>query len=411
MDDRPARRLRILMLSWEYPPQVIGGLGRHVQGLSAALAAAGHEVTILTRAAPGAPTDELVGGVRVLRPLPNATTDGLSAWTGAVTHPLARDAGKAVRAGEYDVVHAHDWLLGHTAVALARKIGAPLVTTIHTTEARRHQRRLPARVDASVHAVERRLGHEAKRVIVCSRYMRHQVIEQLDLPPDRVEVVVDGVDPTGWQASAAEITAAHLRFAGVGPLIGYAGRLVQEKGVQDLIAALPRLRQRHPGLRAVVAGDGPVRADLRRQARPLRLERAVSFTGFLDQARLRAVFGACDVMVLPSTYEPSGMIALEIAAAGVPLAAASTGGLTEIVESGVTGLLFPAGDPDGLAEAVDQLLDDAKNARRMAALARQNVLARYTWSATATRTAEIYVAAMGQRAPDFVPAALATIKA
>jgi len=227
--------------------------------------------------------------------------------------------------------------------------------------------------------------------------MRNQVIGQLDLSPERVEVVADGVDPDRWQASAAEITAARLRFAGAGPLIGYAGRLVHEKGVDDLIAALPRLRQRHPGLRAVIAGDGPTRADLRRQARPLRLDRAVSFTGFLDRPGLRAVLGACDAVVLPSTYEPSGMIALEVAAAGVPLAAAAVGGLPEIVETGLTGVTFPPGDRDGLAEAVDKLLEDPVGARRMAAFARERVRAAYSWSIVAARTVRVYAAAMGLR--------------
>jgi glycogen(starch) synthase len=408
MADRPARRLRVLMLSWEYPPQVVGGLGRHVEGLSAALAAAGHEVTVLTRAAPGAAGAELTSaGVRVLRPLPSSSTDGLSAWTGAVTHPLARDAVKALHGGDYDLVHAHDWLLGHTAVTLARRLGVPLVATLHTTEAHRRQRRLPARVDAAVHAVERRLGHEARRVITCSRYMRGQVIEQLDLDPDRVTVVVDGVDPDRWRAAARDVLAERLRYAGAGPLIGYAGRLSAEKGVDDLIGALPRLRRRHPGLRLVVAGDGPARTDLRRLARQLRLERAVSFAGFLDQTRLRAVLAACDAVALPSIYEPAGMIALEVAATGVPLAAAGVGGLPEFVESGLTGLLFAPGDPDGLAEAVDRVLADPTVAGRMATAARARVCAAYRWSAVATRTAEVYAAAVGPRSTAAAGPALA----
>jgi glycogen(starch) synthase len=250
-----------------------------------------------------------------------------------------------------------------------------------------------------VHAAEIRLSHEARRVVVCSRYMRGQVIELLGLPDDRVVVVPDGVDPALWQVPARNVAEARLRFAGVGPLIAYAGRLVPEKGLTDLLAAMPRLRQRNPGLRAVIAGDGPSRAYLRRQARLWKLERAVSFTGFLEQKQLATVLAATDAVVVPSAYEPSGMAALEAAAAGAPLAVATTGGLTELVESGVTAVTFPAGDPDGLAEAVDKLLADTTFARRLAARARHRVSAMYTWEMAASRIAEVYAGVVDPNPP------------
>jgi glycogen(starch) synthase len=401
-----SRRFRVLMVSWEYPPAVVGGLGRHVSGLSAALVEAGHEVTVLTRDVPGAPADEHSGGVRVVRvpagrPLDDPTTDAVQAWATAVDHTLTGNALDALGGERYDVIHAHDWLVAHTAVTLATGLGADLVTTIHTTEAGRPDRRRPAAVDAAVHAAELSLVRSARRIVVCSRYMRRQVTELLGLSADQIYVVPDGVDPALWEVSEREISAARLRFAGVGPLIGYAGRLVPEKGLSDLIAALPRLRRRNPGLRAVIAGDGPSRPQLRRQARMLKLERAVSFTGFLDQRELAAVLAATDAVVVPSGYEPSGMIALEAAAAGAPVAVANTGGLPEIVEPGVTGVTFPPGDPDGLAEAVDQLLADPAFAAQLASRARQRVVASYTWAAAAARIADVYAGVPD--VPSFVP--------
>jgi glycogen(starch) synthase len=388
------------MLSWEYPPTVVGGLGRHVQGLSSALAAAGHDVTVLTRWVPGAADRERVGEVRVVRvpagpSLPGSATDTVQRWAAVLDNTLTSNAFSAVGGERFDVVHAHDWLVAPTAIALTAGLGAALVATVHTTEMGRPRRHLPAALDLAVHAAEVRLGHEARRVVVCSRYMRRQVIDLLGLPDDRVVVVVpDGVDPAIWQVPAPQVAAARLRFAGVGPLIGYAGRLVPEKGLSDLLAAMPRLRQRNPGLRAVIAGDGPSRAHLRRQARLYRLERAVSFTGFLEQTELATVLAATDAVVLPSAYEPSGMVALEAAAAGAPLAVASAGGLVELVESGVTAVTFPPGDPDGLAEAVDQLLADATFAHRLAVRARRRVAVGYTWTAVAARIGEVYAAAL-----------------
>jgi glycogen synthase len=406
------RVFRVLMLSWEYPPAVVGGLGRHVAALATALTAAGHDITVVTRDAPGAPAEERLDGVRVVRvpagqSLPDPTTaDGVTAWTRATAHTLTGNALAALGGERYDVVHGHDWLVAHTAATLAAGLGGGLVATIHATEAGRPDRGLPRAVDTAVHAAELHLVRQARRIVVCSRYMRREVIDLLGLYPDQVAVVPDGVDPPLWQASAREIAAARLRFAGVGPLLGYAGRLVPEKGVSDLLAALPRLRQRNPGLRAVIAGDGPSRCQLRRQARLLKLERAVSFTGFLDQPELAAVLAATDAVVVPSRYEPSGMIALEAAAAGAPLAVASTGGLTEIVEPGSSGVTFPPGDPDGLAEAVDQLLAEPSFARRLADRARQRVAGGYTWAAAAARTLDVYASALDGRAPDFVPVEL-----
>jgi glycogen(starch) synthase len=395
---RTARPQRVLMLSWEYPPVLVGGLGRHVHALATSLAAAGHEITVVTRHAHGAPLEEYAQGVRIIRtpqdppPFP-LTMDNLLAWTMAFNHALTRAALRATRTGSYDVVHAHDWLVTHSAVTLREHLGIALVATIHATEAGRHQGWLPEEHNRTIHSVEWWLAREAVRTIVCSQYMRWEVSRLLQLPSSRVDVVPNGVDGRRWHAQPAAVAAARHRFAGTGPLIGFAGRLVYEKGVQDLVAAVPRLRRRHPGLRLVIAGDGPYRAQLQLTADSLGVGDAVRFAGFMGERQLPAVLGATDATVIPSRYEPFGMIALEAAAAGAPIAVSATGGLAEIVEPGRTGVTFPHSDPDGLAGAVDSLLSDDTSARRMARDARAMVSERYGWSAIAARTAATYATA------------------
>ncbi|MBN1171708.1 MAG: glycosyltransferase family 4 protein [Micromonosporaceae bacterium] len=382
------------MLSWEYPPVMVGGLGRHVVALSRALAEAGHEVTVVTRHAAGAPLEEYIQGVRVVRapedpPLFPLSTPNLLAWTMAFNHAITRAALRAAETVRYDVIHAHDWLVTHTAVTLAEHLDLPMVATIHATEAGRHQGWLPGEMNKCIHSVEYWLTHEARRVITCSEYMRWEVTRLLELPSGRVQVVPNGVDSLQWRAAPRAVAAARARFAGEGPLLAYAGRLVYEKGVQDIVAALPELRYRHPGLRMVVAGDGPYRAELQEEARSNGLHRAVSFTGFLGE-ELPAVMAATDTLVVPSIYEPFGLVALEGASAGAPLAVASTGGLAEIVQQGVTGVTFPAKNPGALAEAVSTLLSDEAEARRMAGRAKRMVRERFGWDNVASLTADVY---------------------
>jgi glycogen(starch) synthase len=398
------RGLRILMLSWEYPPVIVGGLGRHVQALSHALAAAGHDVTVVTRHALGSPAEEYQQGVRVVRapedpPLFPLSTPTLLAWAMAFNHALTRAALRAAETQEYDVVHCHDWLVTHAGVTLAEHLDRPLVATVHSTEAGRHQGWLPAEMNRCIHSVEYWLGHRAPRVITCSQYMRCEVTKILDLPAGQVSVVPNGVEPRVWQARPQAVAAARARFAGEGPLLAYAGRLVYEKGVQDLLAALPELRHQYPGLRMVIAGDGPYRGELQETARRDHLHRAVSFTGFLGE-ELPAVLGAADALVVPSIYEPFGMVALEGAAAGVPLAVAATGGLTEIVEPGVTGVTFPAGNPEAIAAAVHTILSDDAAAGQLVRRARRLVRQRFGWGKIAGQTAEVYRSAISA-APAF----------
>ena len=406
INDPDGARTRVLMLSWEYPPVVVGGLGRHVHALATSLVRAGHRVTVVTRHAPGAPLEEYAEGVRIVRapedpPLFPLDTGNLLAWTMAFNHTLTRAALRAAENDDYDVIHAHDWLVAHTAVTLKEHLDLPLVATIHATEAGRHQGWLPEPMNKCIHSVEWWLANEAGRVIVCSEYMRWEVNRLLEIPTGRIEAVPNGVDVAAFQASSRAVIAARARFAGTGPLVGFAGRLVYEKGVQDLLAAVPRLASEHPGLRVVIAGDGPYKDDLVEVIRRHRLHQSVSFTGFLGTGQLPALIAATDALVVPSIYEPFGMVALEGAAAGAPLAVARTGGLAEIVQPGETGVTFPAKNPEALAASVGSLLADEPFARRVATRAKAMVGERYGWATIARHTAAVYDRAASE-APGFV---------
>ena len=394
--------MRVLMVSWEYPPLLVGGLGRHVHALAEQLAAGGHEVTVLTRGgAPSLalPADEVTRGVRVLRvadePAQPGFEDDLLGWVAVLDKSLAR-AGRALRERP-DVVHAHDWLGGRAAAALVAHYGAPLVATLHATEAGRHQGWLPEPLNRAIHAEEWRLASGADRVITCSAAMRGEATRLFDLPDGIVEVVPNGVDPERWRPTPQAVAAARRRWAPDGPLVLYYGRLVHEKGVHDLLAAVARLRRRYPGIRVVVAGTGPKATELRELARRLRLGRSVAFGGFVPDAEIAALAAAADCAVVPSVYEPFGLVALEAAAAGTPVVVSDVGGLREFVADGRTGLRFPAGDPAGLADAVGRLLADPGLGRRLVAEARLVLDRDHAWSRVAERTVEVYRRAAAER--------------
>lgn len=392
--------VRATMLSWEYPPVVVGGLGRHVDALSRQLAGAGLEVDVVTRPAAAAPSQETVQKVEVLRAVADNLaidfdTESLLAWAATQEHAMVRTALLRAAAHPPDVVHAHDWMVGQAAVTLAQSTGAPLVVTVHATEAGRHHGQLTTPLRRAIDSVERWLVHQADRVITCSPAMRTEVASGLALDPDRIRVIPNGVAPEAWRVPVTARRAARLRLAAAGPVVVYAGRLEWEKGLQTVVAALPELRRRHPDLLLVVAGRGSYEAELRRLVRGARMARAVRWLGHVTDVNLAATFATADVAVVPSLYEPFGLVALEAAAAGVPRVVTDVGGLTDLVRPGRTGLTVAPGDVGATASAITTLLEDPSRGRRFAAAARRDLRTRFGWDTIAQATADVYADVIG----------------
>ncbi|MCV7310165.1 glycosyltransferase family 4 protein [Mycobacterium paraffinicum] len=393
--------MKILMVSWEYPPVVIGGLGRHVHHLSTALAAAGHEVVVLSRHPTGTDpsthpsSDEVADGVRVIAAAqdPHEFSFGtdMMAWTLAMGHSMIR-AGLSLkkrgttRSWRPDVVHAHDWLVAHPAITLAQFYDVPMVSTIHATEAGRHSGWISGAISRQVHALESWLVRESDSLITCSASMGDEITELFGPGLAGITVIRNGIDAARWPFAE--------RRARTGPAeLLYLGRLEYEKGVHDVIAALPRIRRTHPGTTLTIAGEGTQQDWLVEQARKHRVLKATRFAGHLDHAELLAVLHRADVAVLPSHYEPFGIVALEAAAAGTPLVTSNIGGLGEAVINGRTGVSCAPRDITGLASAVRIVLDDPAAAQRRARAARERLTSDFDWKTVAGETAQVYLAA------------------
>ncbi|GAB1509893.1 glycosyltransferase family 4 protein [Actinophytocola sp. KF-1] len=392
----------MLMLSWEYPPVIVGGLGRHVHALATELTALGHEVVVLCRHEAGTDalthptTDTVAEGVRVVRVAEDPThltfEKDLVAWTLAMGHGMVRAGLSQLGGWRPDVVHAHDWLVAHPAIALADYFAVPLVATIHATEAGRHSGWLSQSLNQQIHSVEWWLANRADALITCSTAMRAEVSHLFEVTD--MAVIHNGIYPQGWRPSAASVRAARERYAPDGaPVVVYFGRLEWEKGVQDLLAALPRVRRAFPGTRLVIAGQGRQASALVEQARKLRVRRSVDFAGHLPDRALKALLAAADVVVLPSRYEPFGIVALEAAAAGAPLVASTAGGLAELVVDGETGLSVTPGDVDGIVAAVRTVLTDPPAAARRARAAKARLAKEFDWHGIARQTVAVYESA------------------
>lgn len=385
------RPLRVLMLSWEYPPVVHGGLGRHVEALATALTGLGVEVTVVV---PGPPADTQprpLGPVTVLHPdqgdpIVGLASGDLHGHVATLGMALARRAVREGldRAGEgapFDVVCAHDWVVAQAAVTVSECLRVPLVATLHATEAGRHQGWLPGELSRSIHATEGWLTAAATRTVVCSESMRRDIRRLFDVPDAEIRVVSNGVDLSRWPEGPP-----------VGerePVVVFAGRLEYEKGVQVLLRAVPRLRRRIPGVRVVIAGSGTYEAELHALARRLRLGRAVRFAGRLDDDDLAELYGTAAAVVVPSIYEPFGLVALEAAACGAPLVVAEVGGLTEFADGGRTAAVVVPDDVGSLADGITSVLRDREVAEKLATSAREAVEA-HDWGAVARRTAAVY---------------------
>jgi len=394
--------MRIAHLSWEYPPIIYGGLGRHVHALAEAQAAQGHDVVVVTQATAAGAADARVNGVRVIRvprdaPYVPLDAEHLIAWVLGFNSAVSRAVAALAREWVPQVVHGHDWLVASSLALATQACDAAGVLTMHATEAGRHQGWIPSALSQTIHGVEWWAANRASMVIACSEHMRREITALFGLPPERIRVIPNGVDPQAWHVSAGRRRRMRQRHAG--RLIVFTGRLEWEKGVHTLIDAMPRVRRGIPDAHLVIAGRGSARDDLLAKVRSRRLGRQVSFEGWLPERSLHALVAAADIAVVPSIYEPFGIVALEAAAAGTPVVAAASGGLAEIVVDGQTGWLFEPGNAGALADCLTEALADRSAARRRARAGLRRVELEYAWPRIAQLTESAYREAIGFGSP------------
>src|SRR5215203_4956545 len=386
--------IRVLILSWEYPPIVEGGLARHVRKLAEGLVRNGVEVHVLARGGGRLAAVEDRHGVTVHRvrepEFPKDDLDAFVRWVDAMNDDM-RTAGAALGDSlSFDLVHSHDWLVAGAARKLARRFGCPWLVTVHATEHGRHQGWVDKHPQRHIHGVERRMVRDADRVITCSHYMRGHVAEVFGIDEAKITVVPNGVDPDDLQP-LADLPRLRARYAAPDErLVLLVGRLVYEKGFHLALDALPGVIERLGDVRFLVAGSGTAEAELKEQAERLGLLEHGTFIGWAGDDVLHSLYRVADLCLVPSIYEPFGLVALEAMASGCPCIVADTGGLREVVPEGErVGLRFRARDSAALARMAYRLLTDDALRDRLVAQASEHVL-RFGWADVARQTAAVY---------------------
>jgi glycogen(starch) synthase len=335
--------MRVLVISWEYPPIIEGGLARHVRKLSEHLVDEGVEVHVLTRGGGRLAATEERHGVVVHRlrepPFPK-DVNAFVRWVETMNEDMRALGDELSDRFAFDVVHSHDWLVAGAAERIARRTGRPWLVTVHATEYGRHQGWVQNYPQSHIHAAERHMVRSADHVITCSRYMRSHVASVFGVRPSRITAMQNGIDPRDLEPVAPDLPKLRARYARADErLVLLVGRLVYEKGFHLALDALDRI---------------------------------------------------ADLCIVPSIYEPFGIVALEAMASGCLCVVADTGGLREVVPGdGTVGLRFPSRDTDALQEILERVLTDDAERAQLVAEARNHVL-RFDWGEVARQTTAVY---------------------
>ena len=389
--------MKILMLTWEYPPRVVGGIARVVYDLSRTLIKDGHDVTVVTYKDGDAPYFEDDKGVKVHRVdnymiNPNNFID----WIMQLNFNLIAKANEIIaEQGSFDVIHAHDWLVAYAAKTLKNSYNIPIVATMHATESGRNSG-IHDETQRYINDTEWMLTYEASEVIVNSNYMKNELQRLFGLPFEKINVVPNGVNLNLFNGVERDYTFRRRFAMDNEKIILFMGRLVYEKGVQHLISAMPKILNGYHDSKLVICGKGGMLEELQAQVNHLGISNKVYFAGYMNGKDVQKMYKAADIAVFPSTYEPFGIVTLEAMLSENPVVVSDIGGLNEIVQHRENGMKTYCGNPNSIADSILELLYDHKLCADITKKAKNKVRNEYNWSKIAQDTHFTYQKAICQ---------------
>jgi glycogen synthase len=390
--------IKVVMLSWEYPPRVIGGISPHVYFLSKSLVKEGVKVYVVTCDFPNAPVHEVVDGVEVYRidSYSNPAPD-FPSWVYLMNMNMQKETARLIKelSLDVDIFHAHDWLVANAGIGLKHVYRKPLLATMHSTEMGRRES-LHTTTEKMIHETESWLDYEAWRVICCSYYMVSHVRWAYGLPSDKLVMIPNGISTNVYDDIKENLSDFRSRFAlPYEKIVLFVGRLVYEKGIHVLINAMPKVLSR-VNAKFIIVGSGYMKDQLLSLVRSMGLEHKIFFQGFLDEPSLLRLQKIADVSVVPSLFEPFGIVALEAMAARSPVVVSDTGGMSEIVQHDVTGVKSYPNNPDSLAWAINRILLDDGYRDWIVDNAYRVVQEKYSWDRIAEQTKNTYASVLDE---------------
>ena len=377
----PRGKLAVALLTREYPPDVYGGAGVHVEYLAREL---GSLVTLTVHCQgadrPGAvahqPWDRLDGANQALQ-------------------TISADVSMASAAAAADVVHSHTWyanLAGHLAALLS---GAPHVVTVHSLEPLRPWKAEQLGGGYALSSwCERTALESAAAIIAVSAGMRDDLLRCYpEVPADRVRVIRNGIDTREYAPDTGTDVLERYGVDPDRPLVVFVGRITRQKGLPVLLRAADRL---DPDTQLLLCAGQPDTAELAAEVtglvQDLRDSRSgvIWLSGMLARREVIQLLSHATAFVCPSLYEPLGIVNLEAMACGTAVVASRVGGIPEVLADGQTGLLVPPGDPAALADAVNTLVRDQSMAAAMGRRGRERAIAEFDWAGIAAQTVALY---------------------
>jgi 1,4-alpha-glucan branching enzyme len=381
-----SKQQTVLMLSWEYPPNIVGGLSRHVHDLSKSLVKKGCKVIVLTASTAGVPEFEVDEGVHVYRtgPLHPMEEDFLH-WVFQLNLSFIEKASEVFAREQIDLIHAHDWIVGQSAKMLKIHYGVPLVTTIHATEAGRNQG-IYTDLQQRIHEEEKKLVASSDQVIICSEHMKEELAELEPRDKLPVSVIPNGVN---LQNIFSE-KDYHLKEALRNKKYYFSvGRIVHEKGFETIIETAGMISKKKD-IHFVIAGKGPLLEQYRQQVKEKGVEEFVHFVGYVSDPERNALLFQSEAVIFPSIYEPFGIVALEAMAARKAVIASNTGGLKTLVEHGYAGLLINPGNAEELKSSIMKLEETNGMKNNMGENGYKLAEMMFSWERISKQTIELY---------------------
>jgi glycogen(starch) synthase len=381
--------VRVLHVTTEYPPLIYGGLGTAVGGLVNASARAGVDLAVLlvgagTVAYRGAsPADDAHEAASVM-------LDG-----SIVVYQIPHDdsvnlAIRFARRWRPDVIHVHVFWLAHVAIGIREATGTPLVYTVHSLDRAEYEIGAGPPECLTQWNIQYDLIGAADRVIALTDDERDLITEYCANAAPRIRIVGNGIDDSAGARAAASREHSDQTIT-----VLYTGRFVDRKGIRELLDAAPDVLSRSPNVRFVLAGGhrGCSGADMSRRWLPETCEPCsdrIIFTGWLNADRLNDWYRRSDILVVPSWYEPFGMVILEGMLYGLAIVASDVGGPRAIVCNGVNGLLCAPRDAPALSRTLLRLVRDHDLRRRLGEQAARDVRTHWLFDGVVQRMRNVY---------------------